>query len=131
VFRTEFPEDVCREVLVSLSPQDIESVLRNLLDNAVESLKGRGTVTLAAGSEGTSVWIEVRDQGVGMRKDEIEDSLRPFYTTKPDGSGIGLPLARRLVELAGGSLTITSRPARGTRVRIELPGRLAGSETGE
>jgi PAS domain S-box-containing protein len=103
-------------------------VLLNLLSNAIKFTEPAGAVILSAGrhASGEAVF-EVRDTGVGMTAAEIAIALEPFaqidagLDRKRDGAGLGLPLARRLVELHGGSLVIDSRKAAGTTVTVVLP----------
>jgi signal transduction histidine kinase len=67
------------------------------------------------------VLLEIEDDGPGMTSTQIGMALRPFHTTKPQGLGLGLPLAKRIVERHGGSLTVTSEPGRGTCVHMLMP----------
>ena len=108
----------------------------NLLDNAIKFTDPGGAVVLAIrrGADG-GVEFEVRDTGLGMTAAEIEIALEPFgqvdtgLARNREGTGLGLPLARRLTELHGGALEIDSDRGRGTRMVVKLPpGRvLAGS----
>ena len=67
------------------------------------------------------VSIEVRDQGVGIAADDLARVFDPFFTTRRTGTGLGLAISRRIIEGLGGTITVSSRPGRGTDVRIELP----------
>ena len=114
----------------------LKQILLNLLDNAIKFTDPGGAVVLAIrrGADG-GVEFEVRDTGLGMTAAEIEIALEPFgqvdtgLARNREGTGLGLPLARRLTELHGGALEIASKPGRGTRMVVKLPpGRvLAGS----
>jgi two-component system, NtrC family, sensor histidine kinase HydH len=66
------------------------------------------------------VLLEVRDNGPGLSAEQLARVGQPFYTTKPRGLGVGLAMARRIVERAGGRLEIDSAPGRGTAVRLHL-----------
>lgn len=93
--------------------------LENVLRNALEAAPGKPLhVTTAATSEGPS--ITVRDEGPGMDPRTKERALEGFFTTKSQGSGLGLAFVRRVVEAHRGKLTLDSREGQGTTVRIEL-----------
>jgi signal transduction histidine kinase/uncharacterized membrane-anchored protein YhcB (DUF1043 family) len=67
------------------------------------------------------VGIDVRDRGVGIEADDLARVFDPFFTTRRTGTGLGLAISRRIIEGLGGTITVTSRPGKGTDVRIELP----------
>ena len=106
----------------------LEQVLLNLVSNAVKFTPSGGKVRIAAtlGPDG-EVSVSVADTGIGMAADEIPLALQPFgqidnSLSRPHGgTGLGLPLAKRLVELHGGTLTLDSVPGRGTTVSFSLP----------
>ncbi len=108
-------------VTIPLSPDETESVFHNLLQNATESMDGKGKISIEIGLHKNEFQVTIEDNGPGMTNEETEASLRPFHTTKPTGTGIGLPLAKRLVEKAGGSLDIHSRKRKGTKATVRLP----------
>ncbi len=99
----------------------LAQVLRSLLANALEASATGGEVVVRGHCvPGTTVTISVQDQGVGMTAAELERAGKPFHTTKPRGLGVGLALARRVVERYGGRLVIESEPNRGTLVHLVL-----------
>ena len=106
----------------------LEQVLLNLVANAVKFTQPGGSVRVSAALRaGGEVSISVADTGIGMSADEIPRALQPFgqvdnSLSRPQGgTGLGLPLAKRLVELHGGALTLESEPGRGTTVICTLP----------
>ena len=108
----------------------IKQILLNLLSNAVKFSEEGGRVNLrTALDDAGNLVLEVEDRGIGMTPEEIERALQPFGQAKSattrtyGGTGLGLPIAKGLVEAHGGTLAIESAPARGTRVRITLPQR--------
>ncbi len=116
--------DVPEDLAASLNNQLFEWVVENLLKNALDALEsGKGQIAIAGRREDNSVILEVSDTGKGIERNQWEDVFRPGYSTKKRGWGLGLSLAKRIVEdYHGGSLTVAeSRPGRGTTFRIELP----------
>jgi signal transduction histidine kinase len=104
-------------------PVVLRRIMDNLLRNGIESLDGKGggvTVT-TAGARGDGVHIVIADTGRGMDQDGIANAFADFYTTKPDGTGLGLSVVRRLVSDLGGNVQIASTPGVGTSVTVELP----------
>jgi signal transduction histidine kinase len=103
--------------------------LVNLLGNAVKFTPAGGSVTLAAARTGNGdIEFSVNDSGVGMDEADIPRALAPFgqikssvYLRQQEGTGLGLPIAKSLVELHGGSLALASAPGQGTTVTIRLP----------
>ncbi len=98
----------------------LEQALINLLKNAHES--GSATDDICLGIEqNEQVVIVVADRGNGANKTIMENMLLPFYTTKSNGSGVGLPLCREIVEAHGGKISVSPRQAKGLEVQIVLP----------
>ena len=114
--------------LLVADPTRLTQILLNLLSNAVKFTNPGGTVTLAIRrAQGGGGVIEVRDTGQGMNAAEIEIALQPFgqvdssLSRRHSGTGLGLPLARQLAELHGGSLSVDSETGRGTTVIVTIP----------
>lgn len=95
----------------------------NVMANGVEAMTpGGGHLTLSTQALPRSeVEVAITDTGHGLGPEQVEEALKPFYSTKPLGTGLGLPLVARIVSAHGGGLAIESRPKRGTTVRITLP----------
>ena len=99
----------------------------NLLSNAVKFTPADGEIVIAARVEERRVLLEVRDTGIGIAPEHVARALSPFGQVDSrlsrlyEGTGLGLPLARALVELHGGTLTLDTAPGRGTTVGVSLP----------
>jgi len=94
--------------------------LINLIHNAVQALPDGGTLRLAAEREEGRVAIRIRDEGVGIPRDLLDRVLEPFFTTRPNGTGLGLPIVHTIVRAHGGDLEIDSREGVGTSVRMRM-----------
>jgi signal transduction histidine kinase len=106
---------------VLIDPRRLESMLGNLAKNAREASGGGGSVEMRAWNQGPRVHIEVLDRGPGIGPDVAEQMFRPFFTTKARGSGIGLSLARKFAQEAGGSLDYKKREGGGSVFSLLLP----------
>lgn len=111
------------EVIVKMNASLFEWVIENLCKNAVDAMEGKGTITLTLMEESGRVVIEVQDTGKGIRKKDINNVFTPGFTTKKRGWGLGLSLARRIVEEyhRGRIFVKHSELGKGTTFRIEMP----------
>ena len=111
------------EVIVKMNASLFEWVVENLCKNAVDAMEGKGTITLTMMDEVQRVVIEVKDTGKGIRKKDMKSVFTPGFTTKKRGWGLGLSLARRIVEEyhKGNIFVKQSEVGKGTTFRIELP----------
>ncbi len=113
------------EVFVSMNASLFEWVIENLCKNAVDAMEGSGRIEITLTEEGNRVVIEVSDNGKGIRKKDLGNIFTPGFTTKQRGWGLGLSLARRIVEEyhKGRIFVKSSEIGKGTTFRIELPKR--------
>ena len=121
------PPDLPR---VTCDADKVHQILLNLIRNALEAVATDGTiqvrmrngqVTGPGRAPREAVEILVEDDGPGLSNEALQKLFIPFYTTKQHGTGLGLPISRRLVEAHGGELTARSRRSGGTRVTVRLP----------
>ena len=119
-------KDVTIEVTGSTLPVVADTdlltgVLLNLLLNAVQAMHGKGAVAIRIASRDGCGTIEIEDNGPGIAPEVREKLFRPFFSTKPGGTGLGLPTARRIIEEHGGTITIDCPAQGGTCVVVRLP----------
>ena len=99
----------------------IARALSNIVENALHAMPGKGSLTLTAEVDAQAVLLRIRDTGVGMDDDALARVFEPYFSTKATGTGLGLPIARRNVELSGGEIQVESEKGRGTLVTLRLP----------
>ena len=111
------------EVIVKMNASLFEWVVENLCKNAVDAMEGKGTITLTLMDEDHRVVIEVQDTGKGIKKKDVANVFTPGFTTKKRGWGLGLSLAKRIVEEyhKGRIFVKQSEIGKGTTFRIEMP----------
>ena len=130
LLESNIPRDI--KIHTSVMPEDLsvtadfaqtELVLINLVKNAVEALSGRehGSIQLRAFREANAVLIRVEDNGSGIPDDMLEDIFVPFYTTKANGTGIGLSLSKQIMQNHGGSVSVSSVPGKGSKFTLKFP----------
>jgi two-component system sensor histidine kinase HydH len=107
---------------VTADPLLLEQVFNSLIANAVEAIERNGRISVSVLQEGEQqLRVSIHDSGPGMTPEQLASAFRPFHTTKARGMGVGLPLARRIVERFGGTIALASEPGKGTVVDILLP----------
>lgn len=118
-FIKDFPDN---DIIVKINSSLFEWVIENLCKNAVDAMEGCGTITLHVGETASKVIIEVTDTGKGIKKKNIRNVFKPGFTTKKRGWGLGLSLAKRIVEEyhKGRIFVKNSEIGKGTTFRIEL-----------
>jgi signal transduction histidine kinase len=102
-------------------PRELEHAFENLVLNAFQAVSPNGTIGIRSHSDGECVFVEVRDDGVGMADDTRSKIFDPFFTTKARGTGLGLSLVDRAVKNYGGDITVHSTPNEGTVFTIMFP----------
>ena len=106
----------------------IHQVLLNLLLNAVQAIEGPGIVRVEIGSRDDCASVVVSDNGRGISPQHLPNIFRPFYTTKGNGTGLGLSLARRIVEEHHGRIEVSSVVGKGSKFEVVLPFSMPASE---
>jgi two-component system, NtrC family, sensor histidine kinase HydH len=106
---------------VRLDRELFKQALLNLLLNAQSAMPAGGQIVLQTQPIDEQVQLHVIDNGVGMDADTLSKIFRPFFSTRPDGSGLGLPTTRKIVEAHLGTIAVQSEVGKGTRFTITLP----------
>jgi signal transduction histidine kinase len=125
----KFNLDLGADVMVSIDPEKMKQVLMNFVQNGAESIEGEGAVTIRSRAEEhtisgralPAVAVDILDTGKGMPKEVRNRLFDPFFTTKEHGTGLGLPIAARIVEKHGGMIQYDTEPGRGTTFTVLLP----------
>ncbi len=108
-------------VNIHLDSVQMQRALANLITNAVEASGQGQVVTVGTGSKGGFLSITITDHGAGMDKETRENLFIPFFTKKSAGTGLGMPIAKKIIEGHDGKILIESRAGKGTRIIILLP----------
>ncbi len=108
-------------LLVRGDGASLQQLFTNLLLNSAEASPAGASIAVSARRSGTDVIVEVKDEGSGIPADHLEQIWEPLFTTKPNGTGLGLPIARQIALAHGGELEVISRLGSGTTVRLRLP----------
>jgi signal transduction histidine kinase len=119
------------KIIANVSPEDIsivadyaqvEQILINLIRNAIEAIsnKKNGTIHLKAFYADDGTLIQVEDNGIGISNDIIEDIFVPFYTTKKNGSGIGLSLSKQIMQNHDGTISVNSSQNKGSKFTLKF-----------
>lgn len=107
------------EVLVDT--EQLQQVLLNMLMNAIQASEDGDAVLLATRVESGRLWVDVRDQGSGVKPEHVDRLFDPFFTTKEQGTGLGLPVAHEIVRGIGGMLKVTHNEDCGMTFSVGLP----------
>ena len=107
--------------LLEADPNYLKQLLLNLILNGVQAMPQGGTLTVEAEADKDLLRLTVADQGTGIEPQALAKIFEPYFTTKANGSGLGLSIARRIAEAHGGKITAESAPGQGSRFQVFLP----------
>ena len=117
----DFEIQVDEAMVAYVDPALLQQVLVNVFRNAAQAMPAGGRITVTAMQTAGTTQIAIEDTGEGIPDKLIEKVFRPFFTTRTRGSGLGLPVCRRIMESQNGAILLTSVPGKGTKVTLELP----------
>jgi signal transduction histidine kinase len=106
---------------IAAVPDQLTQVLLNLIINAVEAMPQGGALTIVSAQRDSWLAIEVQDTGAGLTPDEAARIFEPFYTTKADGTGLGLAVSYGIIQQHGGRIEVKSAPGQGSVFTVLLP----------
>ena len=108
---------------ITTDPERLRIALVNMLVNARHAVNGagQGSVSLTTSVDGERVRIVIADRGAGIDAADLPHVFDPFFTTKRGGTGLGLPIAKNIVEGLSGTIAVSSDPGQGTQIQIQLP----------
>ena len=104
-----------------IDPTQTQQALLNLMKNAMQAMTRGGTLTLQTGENNEAAWVSVGDTGGGIPQEQINRIFEPFYTTKKQGTGLGLMIVQRIVRAHNGGIELDSHVGRGTTFRVWFP----------
>jgi two-component system sensor histidine kinase HydH len=110
-----------RSFKIKADPEMLYRAFLNIFVNAMQSMNGGGMIQVKVGEERAHFIVEIEDSGCGIPQEQLKTIFNPFFTTKDSGSGLGLPIVRKIVEGHRGSIVVRSREHSGTTVMIKLP----------
>ncbi|MBW1887175.1 MAG: two-component sensor histidine kinase [Deltaproteobacteria bacterium] len=131
VIKTEIQEDLPP---IDLSPTEMQQVLINLINNALDAMEENGgTLSISARIEGDHIVIEVSDDGPGIPEDNLSQIFDPFFTTKPvgKGTGLGLSICYGIIKKLGGEISVRSAMDTGSTFRVRIPLKKGGQNSVE
>jgi signal transduction histidine kinase len=107
-----------------VDPEQLRQALDNLLRNAIEATPAGGVVAAAVRGDGPGHALEIADSGPGIPPELVPRIFDLYFTTKAEGTGVGLAVAQQVVTVHGGTIEAESRPGGGTRMTVRLPSRM-------
>ncbi|WP_025027088.1 two-component system sensor histidine kinase NtrB [Caldalkalibacillus mannanilyticus] len=117
----QFKLNLVDEIYVTGNTNRFERVLINLINNAIDAMEKKGVIDIRVVKESKFVVISIIDSGPGISAEKLEHIFYPFFTTKDEGTGLGLPICKTIIETINGTLDIQNHPTKGVHVKIRVP----------
>ena len=114
----DFPDG---DLICRIDPEQLQQVILNLLQNAMQAMPDGGAIAVGLRVEENQGVLSVGDTGIGMADEVREKLFTPFFTTKEDGTGLGLVTSKKIIDAHNGQIRVDSEPGRGTQFSISLP----------
>ena len=106
---------------IMMHPETLQAALVNLVKNAIEAMPNGGKLVVITQGTRSGVALEMIDSGCGMDENTLFRMFEPFYSTKNNGTGLGLPTSKKIIEAHGGTIDVQSVVGLGTKFRLEFP----------
>lgn len=106
---------------IMMHPETLQAALVNLVKNAIEAMPNGGKLVVITQGTRSGVALEMIDNGCGMDENTLFRMFEPFYSTKTNGTGLGLPTSKKIIEAHGGTIDVQSVVGLGTKFRLEFP----------
>jgi signal transduction histidine kinase len=106
---------------VVADPSQLYQVIVNLTVNAIQAIKGNGILKIETFSDKDYVYFTIEDNGIGMDRETMDKIFIPFFTTKKDGTGLGLSVVHGIITNHNGKIDVESEPGKGTKFTVKLP----------
>jgi signal transduction histidine kinase len=116
--KTDFTDSECR---VFIDPEQIKQVFLNILLNAFSAIGKKGNVSIQFHRKDGYCGVSFRDSGIGMEEEDLEKIFQPFFSRNPEGSGLGLSVAHRIIEQHHGEISVVSSKGEGSTFTVWLP----------
>lgn len=110
-----------KSLIISVDPQLLKSALLNLCINALQAMPNGGVLTLEVDKEESQIVIIVKDTGIGIPEENLDKIFSPFFTTKENGTGLGLSEVSKVVQAHGGTIEVDSKVSSGSRFILKIP----------
>ena len=107
-------------ITANIDSDQMQQVFINILKNSLQAVEETGTITVTLRKLSNEILIEVADTGRGIAKENLSKIFNLYYSTKPDGTGIGLSIVNQIISEHNGRIEVDSEPGKGTKVRISL-----------
>jgi signal transduction histidine kinase len=101
--------------------EKIKIALKNVITNAIEAIPNKGTIQIRIMDQTTALDLDLEDSGIGISSDKLDKIFEPYFSTKEVGTGLGLPIAKKIIEDHKGLIKASSKKNEGTKIFIHLP----------
>lgn len=110
-----------KDLIIKVDPEKLKQVILNVIDNAIDAMNEGGKLKIKTSRQKEYVVLEISDTGEGIDKNDLDNLFNLFYTTKNRGTGLGLPVSKKIIDDHGGNIVINSTPGKGSVFSIRLP----------
>ena len=106
---------------ISCDPDKLKQVLINIITNGLQSMNDGGNLSITTVKSSGFIEVRISDEGIGIPEENLKQIFEPFYTTRDNGSGLGLSISYKIIEAHDGDISVESQPDKGTTFTVQLP----------